>query len=475
MGLARMGWRIKSLLILILIVAFLFRLQGINNPYLDDQGWRQGDTASMAFNMLDHLDQFPEVFFPKLNYDGSGPQPVELEFPFLPYLLALTWTVLGWEDLWGRLWAVAFSLLTIVGVYKFSSYAFSPRAGLWAGAIYGIMPLTIYYGRVVMPEPLTQALSIWALVALLIWRKKPTWFKLFISSLLMAGAILAKLPQLMLFPVALFIGFGPCQKESFLSKKLLCEIKSKLLFYSFFSLFLPMLYYIWVHFGAVEESQFVSGIFSHQVTEGETFHLNNLLENLHKSLSFPLLIIAIIGLLLIIKDNKVYKNVRFAMALWPLITFFYITLICLKIPLDYYLVPVALPVALGAGYLICHWKGKRATVAGVLILGVLLFHHLYYFQVKYQWNEELLTQARWIRENTEPDSLLILSDSPPMTLYYAQRYGYRLINPDDDQAFIDIGNYPGNYLVILPGSRGEEFGHMVKETYQEVGPEVYGL
>lgn len=195
MGLATMGWRVRNILIIILLLSALLRLQGITNPYLDDQGWRQGDTASMAYNMLGHLDEYPEVFFPKLNYDGSGPQKVELEFPFMPYLLAWTWTIGGGGDIWGRLWAVAFSLLTILGVYKFSTSAFSARAGLWAGVIYGLMPLTIYYGRVVMPEPVAQAFSIWALASILIWREKPSWWRLLISSLLMAGAILGKLPQ----------------------------------------------------------------------------------------------------------------------------------------------------------------------------------------------------------------------------------------------------------------------------------------
>ncbi|NMA68595.1 MAG: glycosyltransferase family 39 protein [Desulfitobacterium sp.] len=469
MGLATMGWRVRNILIIILILSALLRLHGITNPYLDDQGWRQGDTASMAYNMLEQLDEYPEVFFPKLNYDGSGPQKVELEFPFLPYLLAWTWTIFGWGDFWGRLWAVIFSLLTILGVYKFSSAAFSPRVGLWAGIIYGLTPITIYYGRVVMPEPIAQAFSIWALVAILNWRKKSTWGRLLISSLFMAGAILGKLPQLMLFPVALLIGFFPFRRN----------IKF-LLFYCFFALLGPMLYYTWVHFGAGTESQFVSGILSYQVAEGSTLYLKNLLENFQKGLSYPLLLIAILGLIIIIKDKKIHMNISYALGLWFLITFTYLVIICLKIPLDYYLVPMALPLALGAGYFLAYWQGKvghgkRALLGGALVLGILSFQHLYYYQVKYQWNEEILGQALWIQENTEPNSVLLLSDSPPMTLYYAQRYGYRLTNPDEEQAFGDIRNYPSNYLVILPGSRSEEFRQKVKEFYREVGPDVYKL
>ena len=134
----------RLLLLLILLIALGVRLRGITNPLLDDQAWRQADTASIATHMLGRLTYIPSVFLPQLNYDGVTPQRVELEFPFFPYLLALTWTIFGWADIWGRLWSVGLSLVTVLGIYDLGRKMFTDRAGLFAAAIYTIMPLSIY-------------------------------------------------------------------------------------------------------------------------------------------------------------------------------------------------------------------------------------------------------------------------------------------------------------------------------------------
>lgn len=457
-----MGRRVNGFLVLILFLGTVLRLKGVFNPYLDDQGWRQADTASMALNMLGHLGDFPDVFFPMLNYDGVGPQPVELEFPFLPYLLAWTWTVLGWHDVWGRLWGIFFSLLTIGGVYKFGTIALSRQAGLWAAAFYAFIPLTTYYGRVVMPEPVAQAFSIWALIAIFSWRKNPELIKLLMASLLMSGAILGKLPQLMIFPVALIFGFYPFRGRIL-----------KMLAYSFLSLILPMLYYSWVHLGTGEANQFVSGILSFQVMESQNGYAQDLLNNLKIGFGFPILF-ALVGLVFLIRKIPVDK-VQIGMISWAVISSVYLGVICLRIPLDYYLVPLALPIALLAGYTLNAWKGTPSFVIGILIIGMLWVNQILYYGPKYQWDERILTQAEWIRQHIEEESTLVLSGPPPMTLYYSQRYGYRLISADDQQAWLDLQNLPGDYIIELPNSRGEEFWKQVEDSLAQVGPGVYQI
>ncbi|AGA69790.1 PMT family glycosyltransferase, 4-amino-4-deoxy-L-arabinose transferase [Desulfitobacterium dichloroeliminans LMG P-21439] len=458
-----MGQRVKGILVFILVVGVILRLQGVENPYLDDQGWRQADTASMALNMLGHLGDFPDVLFPTLNYDGSGPQPVELEFPFLPYLLAWTWTIFGWYDLWGRLWAISFSVLTMIGVYQFGKLTFSIRAGLWAVAFYAVIPLTTYYGRTVMPEPVAQAFSIWALIAVIHWRKEPSFIRLLGASLLMSGAILAKLPQLMIFPVALLLGFYPLQGRI-----------GKMLTYSVLSLFLPMIYYSWVHMGAAGSSQFVSGIFSYQIMGDQNNYVQDLLMNLKRGLGFPTLL-ALMGMIIMIREESLKNEVHLAMILWAVVCCFYLGVICLKIPLDYYLVPIALPIALLAGFALDKGEQTPTIGVGVLILSLLLTSQYTNDRPKYLWDEQVLTQAKWIREYTQKESVLILSGSPPMTLYYAQRYGYRLISSDDVQAWLDLHTLSGDYLVVLPHSRGEEFRKRIEASFPQVGPGVYKI
>ena len=460
-----MGGRVRRLLMLgILLLALGVRLKGITNPLLDDQAWRQADTASMAFNMLGRLTDLPNVFLPQLNYDGVTPQGVELEFPFLPYLLACTWTLLGWADLWGRLWSVALSLVTVGGIYYLGQKMFSDRVGLWAAAIYALMPLSIYYGRVVMPEPMAQAWSIWALAMVWQWRNSPEDRGVWWIGLLMAGAILAKLPQLMLFPVALLLGFYPFKYSQL----------GQLLRFSLIVLIPPVVYYVWVHFNVAPSSQFVSGIMSGNMTATSNLNWNLLAKNIRLGLTDSVLLLSGVGL-----GRLIYSRspVRLALLTWGAIGILYVGVVCVRIPLDYYLVPILPLVALLSAYAL-EWIDFLPATALVIVLLVLINWESYdYLAPKYDWNEEYLTQASWIKENTSDSSILVLSAPPPMTFYYAHRVGFRITTLDDAAVPEAIPHkFPADFLVHLPQSaQNELFWEKIRASYPEVGPGVFDL
>lgn len=481
-----MGGRIKNRsinwpLIFILLLGVLVRTQGLMNPLLDDQGWRQADTASMAYHMLGRLTAIPQVWFPILNYDGPVPQKVELEFPFLPYIIAWTWTLLGQSDLWGRIWAIVFSMLTVWGIFVFGQKKFSSRAGLWAAGIYAFVPLTAYYGRVVMPEPVAQAFSIWALNAVVFWREKPGRLRLAGAGLVMAFAILAKLPQLMIFPVGIMLGFWPLKGE-----------EKRIMIYSLFSLLPPGLYYSWVHKGAASQaSQFVSGILSGQVVEGTGLLSQKLIENILREVGLTVSLLAAAGIIrfLMVIINKqpiiydknsvnIQKDRRtiYSLFLWCIISLSYVAFICSRIALDYYLVPVILPLSLLAGVALDCIEDIPGFVLGVLVLFFLLIQGTVVNEEKYLWDMRYLNQALWIRENTPKESVLILSDSPPMTFYYAQRVGYRLNPSKSAEAWQQLSTLKGDYFIALPKTElGSDFWKKVQAKYSEIGPGVYPL
>lgn len=454
----------RSIFTSILIVAFLLRLKGINNPLLDDQAWRQADTAAMATHMLGHLADFPGVFFPHLNYDGIVPQKAELEFPFLPYLLACTWSIFGWADVWGRLWSVLFSLLTVWGIYDLARRIFSERVALLASGIYTVIPLAVYYGRVIMPEPVAQVLSVWAINLIWRWRRAPGLGKLCGAGLLISAAILAKLPQLMLFPIAMFLGFWPLRRSQL----------RNLVLYSLLALFLPVVYYIWVHFGSNHTSQFVSGIVSGQVVQAQEYHWEELSKNLSRSgLSlFVLLLTFIGGLRLVIFPSLA----RSALVVWLLVGLSYVGIVCSRISLDYYLVPILPLVALLSALALDIIDDVPGTVGGIVLICLLCFGTVQTFNSKYAWDSNYLVQADWLKQNTPAQSVLILSDSPPMTFYYARRVGFRLTDSDDQKAFAQLKLLPAQYFVRSPKSeRKAEFWESIKKNYPEVGPGVYWL
>jgi len=454
----------RLLLFVILLLALGARLRGITNPLLDDQGWRQADTASMASHMLGRLTDIPSVFLPQLNYDGVTPQKVELEFPFLPYLLACTWTLFGWADIWGRLWSVVLSLITVGGVYYLGRKIFTDRVGLLAAAIYALMPLSIYYGRVVMPEPMAQAWSIWALAMIWRWRNNQEERGLWKIGLLMAGAILAKLPQLMLFPVALLLGFSPLNHKRV----------GQLVRFSLIVLIPPMVYYLWVHFNVAPSSRFVSGVMAGNGADPSNLDWNLLSKNIQRGFTGSVLLLSGVGLCRLIFSRS---PVRVALLAWGGIGVLYMGVVCVRIPLDYYLVPILPLVALLSAYAFDGIDFLPGTVLVILFLVLINRESYPYLTPKYHWNEEFLSQARWIKDHTSASSILVLSEPPPMTFYYANRVGFRLTAiEDEDIPSVILHQFPADFFVHLPQSTHKElFWEKVRNSYPEIGPGVFDM
>ncbi|MDQ7096790.1 glycosyltransferase family 39 protein [Desulfosporosinus sp. PR] len=463
-----MGRRVRRCLLgLILLAALLVRLKGINNPLLDDQAWRQADTASIAVHMLGHLADFPKVMLPQLNYDGTVPQNVELEFPMFPYLLAWTWKLFGWGDIWGRLWAVFLALMSLWGIYDLGRNLFSDRTGLLATALYALMPLSIYYGRVVMPEPMAQALSIWALALVWRWRKSENKQGVWKIGLVMAGAILAKLPQLMLFPVALCLAFYP-----FKPKRL-----GQFLAYSLVAVSFPMVYYLWAHMNVSSSGQFVSGILTNQVVNSGNLDWHILSKNLQRGLTDSAIFLSGLGLFRTLLNR--FPG-RAALLVWVGIALTYLGIVCVRIPLDYYLVPLLPLVALLGAYAL-DGCGTWQNIALVVMILIVVNQNCYsYLKPKYRWNPEYLTQAEWIKDHTPSSSVLVLSDPAPMTFYYAHRVGFRLtavLEGTDKASPVGVlTHFPADYFVRLPQSHQDElFWKKVQAAYPEVGPGVFSL
>lgn len=460
-----MDRRVRHLLLfVILLLALFLRLKGVTNPLLDDQAWRQCDTASIATHMMGRLTDFPRVFLPELNYDGVVPQIVELEFPFLPYLLAWVWSIFGWADIWGRLLTITLSLVTVLGIYDLGRHIFTDRAGLFAAAIYAFMPLSVYYGRVIMPEGVAQAWSIWALALTWRWKNSNQEKGIWGVALVMSGAILAKLPQLMLLPVALLMGFYPLKLKQL----------GKVVYYCALVLILPVAFYLWVHFNVAPSSQYISGILTEQVAGSTNSDLLSLENNLRQGFSAGLLSISFVGLTRLF---LVRSPVRVPFLVWGGIILLYIELVCAHIPLDYYLVPALPLIALLSAYALDGIPDVPGSVCFFLVLVLISLSCYNNLTPKYQWNPEYLIQAKWIEQHTPPASILILSDSPPMTFYYSKRVGFRLNNVSDESNPIQqIEQIPGDYLVRLPQSEHKElFWEKIGLRYQEVGPGVFEL
>lgn len=190
----------------ILILALGLRLYKINTPLLDWHSWRQADTASVT---REYLKQSLDPFRPKyhdLSNIPSGKDNPEgyrmVEFPL--YNLISASILLQFPSLSlvvvSRLVSVAFSLATLVCIFYLTKWQLGVKVAYLAALFFAINPYTIYYNRVILPEPALLFFSTYSLVAFkqYLQSKKFRFYLLSLLSLMVA---------LLLKPFAAFLGF----------------------------------------------------------------------------------------------------------------------------------------------------------------------------------------------------------------------------------------------------------------------------
>lgn len=148
-------------LALIVVGAVFLRSYKIHEALGDWHSWRQADTASVAkeYVKAGHID----LFYPKFHDLSSIPSGLNnregwrmVEFPLRDGLhawLALQFPSLGFLEI-GRGLSILFSCLTIIIIYFIVLPLSGPVAALSSSLVYAILPYNIYYGRVILPEPM---------------------------------------------------------------------------------------------------------------------------------------------------------------------------------------------------------------------------------------------------------------------------------------------------------------------------------
>lgn len=190
-------------LVLILAVSFIVRLYKIGNPIADWHSWRQADTAAVARNFY----KYGYTPFTPIYDDMSGvaenpvPNPGRyrfVEFPIYNSLVYFTYLVNGGvSEKLARLVTVFISLGSIILIYFISRRYFGTVTALLAAALFGFLPYSIYYSRVVLPDPLLVFFSLGMFYFLDRWIMENTKKTLILGLLFSMGAFLTK-------PVAVF-------------------------------------------------------------------------------------------------------------------------------------------------------------------------------------------------------------------------------------------------------------------------------
>lgn len=201
------------ILIGIIVIAFILRLYKIDNPIADWHSWRQADTSAVTRNFLKfgfnplypRYDDLSNIQTGRDNPEGYR----FVEFPFYNAISYFLITIFGQNrfsiEIWQRLVSIISSLFSLYFIYKITTYFSARKAGLFAAALFGFLPYSVYYSRVILPEPLMVCLSLAAVYCFFLWfdcQKKIQW--LLLSAFFGAAALLVKPFAVFFFPPLLF-------------------------------------------------------------------------------------------------------------------------------------------------------------------------------------------------------------------------------------------------------------------------------
>jgi 4-amino-4-deoxy-L-arabinose transferase-like glycosyltransferase len=181
----------RFLLVLIVLAAFLVRLIGIDQPFIDPWSWRQSDVAAIARNFYEGGFQ---LMRPQIDWAGNQPGYVGTEFPVLPFLAALFYQSVGVQEWIGRIQGVLFFIAALPFFFGLVRRIFGEAAALWASFFYAFAPLSVVASRAFMPDVPSLSLAIIGAWCFLRWIEEDRRRWLIWSAVLMALAFLIKLP-----------------------------------------------------------------------------------------------------------------------------------------------------------------------------------------------------------------------------------------------------------------------------------------
>jgi len=188
------------LLSAIVLFSLALRLYKIDSPVADWHSWRQADTASVTRVFLNEGVDFLRPRYQDVSNIPSGsnnPQGYRMvEYPLynlFHLFLVKAFPLLG-VDTAGRLTSVIFSLISIVSLYGFVNLISGPFIGLLSALFLGVLPFSIFYSRVILPEPLMSALLLTSLYLFTYHhlQKRRSFLILSLSSLLLSLSLLVK-------------------------------------------------------------------------------------------------------------------------------------------------------------------------------------------------------------------------------------------------------------------------------------------
>ncbi len=191
----------KILILFLLVLGFSLRLYKIDNPIADWHSFRQADTSSVTRNYLKNgLNLLLPTYHDLSNIQSGKDNPKGFRMVEMPLYNALHYYMykalpqLGLDKA-GRLTSVVLSTGSILLVFLIGNFLSGFFVGWLSGFFMAVLPFSVYYSRVVLPEPLMIFLLLFSYYLLIITNEKSKLVRhvlFFFSAISLAGAILVK-------------------------------------------------------------------------------------------------------------------------------------------------------------------------------------------------------------------------------------------------------------------------------------------
>ncbi len=179
------------MVLFIVVAAFVARLIGIEQPFIDPWSWRQSDVAAIARNFLENGFHFTR---PQIDWAGDQPGYVGTEFPILPFTAAMVYRSAGVQEWIGRIQGVLLFVAALPFFFGLNRRIFGEVVALWATFFYAFAPLSVVASRAFMPDVPSLSLAIIGLYFFLRWVEEGRFRWLVWSGILVSLALLIKLP-----------------------------------------------------------------------------------------------------------------------------------------------------------------------------------------------------------------------------------------------------------------------------------------
>lgn len=142
-------------------MGLLFRLYRFNNPIGDWHAFRQSDTSAVSKVYVERgINLLYPTYFDISNIQSGKDNPQGyrfVEFPIFNFFQAVTYSSIGILSLeeWGRAISIIATLISTLLIYLLVKKHLDYLSAIFAAFFYAILPFSVFYGRVILPDPST--------------------------------------------------------------------------------------------------------------------------------------------------------------------------------------------------------------------------------------------------------------------------------------------------------------------------------